>query len=73
MTIPIDHDVPIPAITRMSKYPFDDMEVGDSFTILPEASKNISSAIGAYCRKRSDGRKFITRSIEGGVRIWRVR
>lgn len=59
-----------------SKYPFGDMEVEDSFFIAKEEAfsrngycKVFSAA--SYFGKRN-GKKFMTRAVEGGFRVWRV-
>lgn len=54
---------------RPFKYPFNEMEVGDSF-LTGEPRSRISGAIGGY-RKRH-GCKFAARTVEGGVRVWRI-
>jgi len=65
MNYEIEKDVPIPATTK--KYPWNDMEVGDSFFI-PDGQPCAS----ASHRKRY-GEDHTTRKVEGGIRIWRVK
>lgn len=61
----IEKDTPLPASTR--KYPFPDMEVGDSLTG-PKVM-----ATSAHAWGRVNGVKFITRTQpDGTVRIWRT-
>ena len=58
-----------------SKYPFKKMKVGDSFFVPhPEAKQARQAALGRNKRKRNPNNpmRFITRTTEGGVRIWRV-
>ena len=61
-----------------SKYPLNDMRVGDSFLVPCEPAtqqdrRRISSAVTGYQKRRKDlGLKFSIRSVEGGVRVWRV-
>lgn len=63
----IDKDVPIP-----SYYPFEKMEVGDSFLSTTAKRHNLSVAMLRYGRKT--GKKFISRTLEdGSVRVWRVK
>jgi len=59
-------------------YPFSQMEIGDSFFIMPTGEedlhhirKNINSPMHYYNRKT--GKKLIARTMkkENGVRIWR--
>ncbi len=64
----IEKNVPAPEKKGNCKYPWGEMEVGDSVLI----KENIHSA---KCAARSygsyHGKKFICREREGGVRIWR--
>jgi hypothetical protein len=80
MEIKIEKGVPIPARPkRADKYPFAQMEVGDSFAIPssefrpPALIKSV--AISAYrswaLRNKSDW-KFKACLVENGVRIWRT-
>jgi hypothetical protein len=57
---------------RGSKYPFADMEVGNSF-LVPEGikSQTIRSAIGAFNKTNKD-RKFAVRVTDAGTRVWRT-
>lgn len=64
--IKIEHGIPFP---QKSVYPFKAMEVGDSFFV-PNPKKSIR-AMASIAGTRH-GRKFLVRSIEGGVRVWRV-
>jgi hypothetical protein len=71
----IEKGVPIlpqkrPGAGRKSKYPFRDMEVGDSFMALGVAPITVRRA--AYWSGRRLNKKFMTRTVEGGVRVWRV-
>ncbi len=54
------------------KYPFNDMDVGDSFFI-PNGQDRIRSA-RARCSqvKANTGREYIARIVDGGVRVWRI-
>lgn len=54
-----------------SIYPFDDMEVGDSFFADEKTISVICSAIGAYKRNRNNGKEFTARKERSGVRVWR--
>tara|TARA_Y100000817_G_scaffold65790_1_gene49707 strand:+ start:1422 stop:1661 length:240 start_codon:yes stop_codon:yes gene_type:complete len=75
----IEKTVPMPEVPqrrRYSRYPWEDMEVGDSFHV-PTTSKQTaqSSLIGAansWAGRHAPDRKFITRRDPDGVRIWRV-
>jgi hypothetical protein len=70
----IEKDYPIPKIERRHKYPFKDMEIGDSFFapfedgVAPERVRvRIINAAKVY-----DPMKFITRKVDGGFRVWRI-
>lgn len=68
----------IPAPTGRAGYPFNAMGAGDSFLVeaeAGEASKKVITSIGASARnfaRKNPGTKFSTRTVEGGVRCWRV-
>lgn len=82
--IVIEKGIPIPeVILKGSKFPFDDMEIMDSFAIPIEEmteqgkivhnSSSISTAAGHFCRTHK-GRKFVVRLLrkEGIIRCWRT-
>jgi hypothetical protein len=87
MEIKIDKNVPIPpgAGARASVYPFEDMEVGDSFFAAGKTSDQLTNA-GAHYRKKN-GWGFSARNTEEmgihpetgaeapikGARIWRTK
>ena len=52
------------------KYPLDIMEVGDSFLVPLEKRASAASMCSKY--RKASGKKFITRKVEGGFRVWRV-
>ena len=75
--ITIDKGVPVPPLrTRVSKYPWPSMAVGDSFFIeaTPEGMKARSASLsrGATAAGKKLGTQFTVRKVEGGVRVWRV-
>ena len=61
----------IPMTIGKQLYPFHLMEVGDSFFIPEKSPKAMTYPIAAY-QKRNGSIKFTTRSVDGGVRLWRV-
>ena len=72
MTFEIEKGVPLIAAhrTRPEKYPWTKMNVGDSFFV-PGVS--IQTMVGsATPAGRRHGRKYTTRKVEGGVRVWRI-
>ena len=74
--IKIEKGVPVPKnITRKAKYPFREMEVGDSFFITDKVDaertrKKVSAAATMFCQNKDY--KFKTQTFDSGVRIWRV-
>lgn len=77
----IEKDVPLRESRggRRFKYPFPDLEVGDSFFVpLPAGKKlgrhqaDMASVAILYRRKRGNGWDYTTRQEKGGVRIWRT-
>ena len=71
--ITIDKDIPLPR--HSSFYPFQEMEVGDSF-IVTKKSRPTIAGIARYWSKKLDY-KFSTREVveKGveGVRVWRTK
>jgi hypothetical protein len=62
---PIDKDVPIP-----SRFPFAQMEVGDSFVI---TTKRSTAAVAARRYGDKHKMKFVTRKMpDGTIRCWRT-
>jgi hypothetical protein len=73
--IKIDKKYPMPTSVkegrRKTKYPWHDLEVGDSFTI--EATYSAHPAV-AYANKKYAPKAFKTaRDKDGKLRIWRVK
>jgi hypothetical protein len=67
---------------KQGRYPLAIMEVGDSFFVpLSEGRNQVSSMIAYYhargVRTRRDDpnvkvKRFITRKVDGGFRVWRI-
>lgn len=73
----IEKNIPIPSGTgitgRRAKYPFGEMEVGDSLFIDNEPRGSQSGASMASKQHGARyGKKFTSRTEGNGVRIWRV-
>ncbi len=60
----------IPAPSARGKYPFAQMEVGDSFFV-PDKTTATFGGVLSHARKRT-GFGFVMRSENGGLRVWRV-
>jgi len=71
----IEKEVPAPDVTGRKgpprKYPFADMEIGDSVFVEGENSQG-RAALAARAHGNFKQKKFAARTQEGGVRIWRV-
>lgn len=72
----IEKNVAVPHTRNDDKYPFDQMQVGDSFFV-PCSGANTREA--RHVRNHVAGRNhegkaaFITRTVDGGVRVWRAK
>ena len=78
MTYKINKNIPITNIRkgkgRPSTYPFAEMQVGDSFfvSIKDKRPRMVGNAANQYTRHHGGSPKFITRSVDGGSRCWRI-
>jgi hypothetical protein len=63
----IEKGIPIPVKRGGVFIPFDAMEIGDSILIKGIGQSNVVSRLYAFRPK-----KFTTRSLESGVRVWRI-
>ena len=66
----IDKHIPIPRGDRAAKYPFADMEVGESVAYPDEALNGRAYRAAKSCGDRHS-KKFIARREGDGIRIWR--
>jgi hypothetical protein len=70
MKMEIEKDVPLPSRAgKGSKYPWPDMDVGDSIQVSADLYSRAVSSAGQYGRKAK--KKFTGRSRE--LRIWRIK
>ena len=65
----IEKGIPMPTRLR-SKYPFKEMEVGDSFQVGEEMKETIRSASSIFGARNN--MKFSVRKYGNGYRIWRT-
>ena len=56
---------------RARKYPFEFMDVNDSFFVRNGSMGTLSASVGRYNRDMNP-KKFSARTVSGGVRVWRV-
>lgn len=74
MTFVIEKGIPLPEKHVRWKYPFDQMEIGDSFFV---ANKD-TTQMSALCKRAAKrlGRRFVTAKAESGddtgCRVWRM-
>tara|TARA_R110000868_G_scaffold323777_1_gene584696 strand:+ start:759 stop:971 length:213 start_codon:yes stop_codon:yes gene_type:complete len=67
----IENDVPMPISTRARKYPFLEMNFGDSIHF-EEEKVNGRAYRAAMSTGTRHGMKFTARRENGGLRIWRT-
>lgn len=73
--IKVESGIPVPARTnrqggRPSIYPFADLKVGESFFVPGKTVKTMSQTASKAAKRL--GIEVITRTVEGGVRVWRT-
>jgi len=70
--IEIEKNVPMPSLQRATGLlsAMMQMEVGDSVFVKDKTTATLSSCL-TYA-KRKTGNKFASRTVEGGVRVWRT-
>lgn len=69
----IEKNIPIPVSYSGSKYPFKELEIGDSFLAPIEKRNSVNSNANHFGKNCNPRRKFITRTIsELECRIWRT-
>lgn len=69
----IEKNVPLPKNGSKSKYPWPDMEVGDSvFFAVGDFAGCTKEQVSAHGYGNNYGKKFKARKVKGGQRIWRV-
>ena len=69
----IEKSIPVPKLTgagRKTKYPFESMQVGDSFFVKDGTVKTLSRSCCTYGKRLE--RKFTSRTVDGGARVWRT-
>jgi hypothetical protein len=65
----IETDIPVPVSTRSRKYPFLDMQVGESIWFDEQVNgRAYRSALSTGTRHNL---KFVARKEDSGIRIWR--
>lgn len=75
MTIQIDKGIPVPAHNKKyaKKYPFQEMEIGDSFLMpLPDGKSPGSLYAAMSGAKKRFNINLTAARVDGGVRVWRI-
>ena len=73
--IHVDQNIPLPEKTyrgRDAKYPFRQLNVGESFCLPDLATVPSIRACVGYYRQRYGLNFTVRRTTEGGVRVWRT-
>ena len=69
-TFVIEKGIPVAKARGRKKYPFGDMEVGDSFLADMSQRQRLANAACFYGKRNNC--RFTVRAVEGGIRVWRV-
>lgn len=73
--IKIEKQIPIPRKSHaigFRKYPFDSMEVGDSFFAFISV-QSLSTCANNYVKSIGNFKRFTTRKQNNGARVWRIK
>ena len=73
----VEKGIPVAMWARQGKYPWHEMEVGDSFMVpgltenkTPTGAYKVTAAVAYFNSKHKQ--KFTARTVEGGMRVWRI-
>jgi hypothetical protein len=73
--IKIEKNIPSPDSRTATRYPLAEMEPGDSFFVQAKTEREkviIRTAITRAKQRSKAVGTFITRSVDGGIRVWRI-
>ncbi len=70
-TYKIEKEVALPPMWDRSTYPFEEMEIGDSFFVPGRENCERVRAMASY-KNKSHMKKFIIRTFSDGIRVWRI-
>lgn len=73
--IKVQKNIPIPKTSqgRPAKYPFNTMDVGDSFEVKDAPKNTVLNAAVSWASRHNKKAKFSIRHDNGKTRIWRTR
>ena len=69
----IEKNVPPPVSDKNTKWPLAQIQPGDSFLVPPEKALRVRYAASQFVRRTQPKWRFATRTVKGGLRIWRVK
>lgn len=70
--IPVDRNIPLPQVRVGRLYPFEDMQIGDSFFVIDGSVVRIHAAARQFNKRmRFTCRTRIEDGVRG-VRVWRI-
>lgn len=69
-SLKVEQGVALPPAPSNTRYPFAQLKVGDSFFAAADKADSACASVSYWARKT--GFKFTSRSVDGGVRIWRI-
>jgi hypothetical protein len=69
----IEKDIPIPPQKRRSRYPFEDMAVGDSFIVPVSKRNSLAGSISRFQNFIDSSKEFTYRQMDDGYRVWRTK
>lgn len=74
----IDKNIPMPkriGVRGNGKYPWQEMEVGDSIhfeNVTGGSNSKEAVAARSWACRYGNGKRFSCRAVDGGLRIWRI-
>lgn len=70
----VDKNIPIPEKTIFCnrKYPFNEMQIGDSFLVKNKSMPVVSAAKSGFVKKNPNY-QFTMRKVKDGIRVWRIK
>lgn len=75
MNYPVEKGIPLPPKSKTgprTRYPFEEMQVGDSFLVPDGKAKNRALAIAMTRAGKMLGTQYTQRQVSDGVRVWRI-
>lgn len=70
--ITIEKNIPIPTKAgRYNRYPFKQLKINESFFV-PKGNRNNVSVAMAYFHRKNTNKRFVSRTVDNGIRVWRV-